>query len=492
MSGTQFINGKWVEGNGAKFSSLNPVTNKIIWSGEEASTDDVDDAIVAARTAFSDWGFRSHDDRVAILKKFAALLVENKDHMANCIMEETGKAHWDAMGEAGAMAAKLDISIKAYDERTGSRETVTGAIKAGLSHRPHGVMAVFGPYNFPGHLPNGHIIPALLAGNTVVFKPSDLTPMVAEETVKLWQKAGLPDGVLNLVQGGRKTGVALTAHSGIDGVLFTGSVPTGQAIARSLADRPHVVLALELGGNNPLIVHDVENLDAAAVMTIQSAYVSSGQRCTCARRLIVPKGKAGDAFIDRLVDFIQHIEVAIPSADPQPFMTSVISADAAKGVLRAQADLLAKGATALVASKQSHLGGAFVSPGLLDVTAVDDLPDEEVFGPLLQVIRVDDFDDAIDEANNTRFGLAAGVITDNVDLQQQFYKTIRAGIVNWNQPLTGASSAAPFGGIGLSGNNKASAYYAADYCSWPMASLDSAEAPLVMPALPNGIKIPND
>lgn len=492
MNTSLFINGKWSSGSGTAFSSLNPVTNKTIWSGNAATAEDVDDAIVAARTAFTDWGFRPHAERVSVLKKFAALLADNKDHIADCIMRETGKAQWDALGEAGAMAAKLDISLKAYDERTGSRETITGAIKAGLSHRPHGVMAVFGPYNFPGHLPNGHIIPALLAGNTVVFKPSDLTPLVAEETIKLWQQAGLPDGVLNLVQGGRKTGMALTAHSGIDGVLFTGSVPTGQAIARSLADRPHVMLALELGGNNPLIVHDVANLDAAAIMTIQSAYVTSGQRCTCARRLIVPKGKAGDAFITRLVDFIKHIEIAIPSADEQPFISSVISAEAAKAVLSAQDDLLAHGAIALVTAKKSHLGAAFVSPGLLDVTKVDNLPDEEVFGPLLQVIRVDDFDDAVDEANNTRFGLAAGVITDNVDLQQQFFKSIRAGIVNWNQPLTGASSAAPFGGVGLSGNNKPSAYYAADYCSWPMASLESAEGPLTTPALPNGLKIPED
>jgi succinylglutamic semialdehyde dehydrogenase len=492
MSGSLFINGEWVKGAGSLFSSINPVTNKNIWSGKAATSNDVDEAIVAARTAFADWGFRDAEDRVAILKKFAALLVENKDHLANCIMRETGKAHWDALGEAGAMAAKLDISLKAYTERTGSRASINGAIKAGLTHRPHGVMAIFGPYNFPGHLPNGHILPALLAGNTVVFKPSELTPMVAEETVKLWQQAGLPDGVLNLVQGGRETGMALTAHDGIDGVLFTGSVPTGQAIARSLADKPHVVLALELGGNNPLIVHDVADLDAAAVMTIQSAFVTSGQRCTCARRLIVPTGKAGDDFIDRLIDFIQHIEISIPTHDPQPFMASLISVAAAKAVLGAQTDLLAKGAKALIAAKQSHLGGAFVSPGLLDVTGIDNVPDDEVFGPLLQVIRVDNFDTAIEEANNTRFGLAAGVITDNVGLQQQFYKSIRAGIVNWNQPLTGASSAAPFGGIGLSGNNKPSAYYAADYCSWPMASLDSVEGPLVMPTLPNGIIIPND
>ncbi len=489
MTETLWIGGQWQAGKGALMQSINPATGMVIWQGNSAAADDVDAAIAAARNAFKRWGSCPFDERLKVIRAFANLLVERKAELAQAIMRETGKALWDAEGEVGAMAGKLDISLKAYEERTGSRESTNGPIRAKLTHRPHGVMAVFGPYNFPGHLPNGHIIPALLAGNTVVFKPSEQTPMVAEITMKLWQEAGLPDGVLNLVQGARETGMALSSHADINGLLFTGSVPTGQAIAKSLADRPEVITALELGGNNPLIVWGASDLEAAALLTIQSAYITTGQRCTCARRLIVPAGDEGDKILASLTNMMKAITVGQPDAEDQPFMGSLISAQVADGVLAAQEKLVAKGATALVkAEKLSDIGDAFISPGLIDVTGVE-VEDEEIFGPVLQVYRVPTLEAAIDRANATRFGLSAGILTDDFAAQETFFNHIRAGIVNWNQPLTGASSAAPFGGIGASGNHRASAYYAADYCAWPMASLEHAEDKLVMPAVPKGIKL---
>ncbi|MEG1215068.1 MAG: aldehyde dehydrogenase family protein, partial [Leclercia sp.] len=168
--------------------------------------------------------------------------------------------------------------VRAYHERTGESLTEMADGAASLRHRPHGVLAVFGPYNFPGHLPNGHIVPALIAGNTVVFKPSELTPWTAEETVKLWQAAGLPDGVLNLVQGGRSTGEALAQSSEIDGLLFTGSANTGYHLHQQLAGAPEKILALEMGGNNALIIDEITDIDAVVNLTIQSAFVSAGQR----------------------------------------------------------------------------------------------------------------------------------------------------------------------------------------------------------------------
>lgn len=484
-----WIDGQWHAGEGALMKSHNPATGEMLWEGLSASANDVDWAVKAARKAFQSWGYRPFEERVAIVQAFADQLRTHKDDLALAIMQETGKALWDAEGEAGAMAAKIDISLKAYQERTGSHEAVNGAMRTRLTHRPHGVMAVFGPYNFPGHLPNGHIVPALLAGNTVVFKPSEQTPMVAQKVMQLWQVAGLPDGVINLVQGARETGIALSSHHDIDGLLFTGSVPTGRAIAKNLAERPEVITALELGGNNPLIIWGAGDLDAAALITIQSAFVTTGQRCTCARRLIVPEGDAGDKIIDRLVSMMGRIKVDHPDAAEQPFMGSLISAQVVDHVLAAQDKLLADGAKALVkATRLSNLGDAFITPGLIDVTGVN-VADEEIFGPILQVYRVPTFEAAIERANDTRFGLAAGILTDDQALQHNFYQHIRAGIVNWNQPLTGASSAAPFGGIGASGNHRASAYYAADYCAWPMASMEQAADQLVMPALPKGITL---
>lgn len=489
---SNFIDGRWSSGSGESFTSTNPATGETVWEGRTATEADVAAAVDAARDAFVSWSLTSLEDRIAIIRRYAELVNEHKPELAALISAEAGKVMWDALGEATAMANKIEISLKAYEERTGSREAVNGAIRSKLSHRPHGVMAVFGPYNFPGHLPNGHIVPALIAGNTIVFKPSELTPAVAERMVKFWEEAGLPAGVLNLVQGARDTGAALVANENIDGLLFTGSANTGLAIARQLLDRPQVIQALEMGGNNPLIVHDVEDLQAAAVMTISSAYISSGQRCTCARRLIVPEGAAGDAFVDALAEAIDGIAVGAGTTDPEPFMGPVISAAAADNVLKAQADLEAAGGTTIRRAARLPEGDAFLSPGLIDVTDVADRPDEEVFGPLLQIIRVPDFAAAVLEANNTKYGLASGLISDNRDNYDYFFPRSRAGIVNWNQQLTGAASTAPFGGIGWSGNHKPSAYYAADYCAYAVATMEQADGKVTVPALPKGLTLKGD
>lgn len=486
---THYIGGSWLAGAGQEFESHDPSSSALLWSGKEATAEQVDAAVAAAEGAFNDWALTSLDDRVAIIRRYSELLNERKAEMAELVAKEAGKALWDATGEATAMANKIEISLKAFEERTGTREAVNGAIRSKLSHRPHGVMAVFGPYNFPGHLPNGHIVPALIAGNTIVFKPSEITPAVAELMVRIWEEAGLPAGVLNLVQGGRDTGAALAASKGIDGLLFTGSAHTGLAISRSLHDRPNVIQALEMGGNNPLIVHEAEDHQAAAVLTVLSAFVSSGQRCTCARRLIVPTGEAGDHFVEALVSVMGKITVGAWSDDIQPFMGPVVSARAADLVLKAQDELVASGAVALKAVERLDRGDAFLSPGLLDVTNASDVPDEEVFGPMLQLTRVADFEAAIKEANNTKYGLASGLISDSRELYESFYPRARAGIVNWNQQLTGAASTAPFGGIGWSGNHRPSAYYAADYCSFAVASMEQAEGKVAVAAMPVGLDL---
>ena len=469
-----WIGGNWVASDGPPFSSKNPVTQAVVWQGHAASAVTVDAAVTAARAAFPAWSDLSVEARIATLKEFARLLGEHKTALAHTIGFETGKPLWEAATEVTTMIGKIDISIRAHQERTGTRSAPQADHTAVLRHRPHGVVAVFGPYNFPGHLPNGHIVPALLAGNCVIFKPSELTPATAEATARIWQQAGLPPGVFNLLQGGRDTGVALAAHAGIDGLFFTGSSQTGQHLHQQFAAQPQKILALEMGGNNPLVVGEYANLDAAVHHIVMSAFISAGQRCTCSRRLIVPGNAAGDRLMARLVEVSARLKVGhFDDADP-PFMGAVIALSAADKLLDAQNELLGRGARALLAMKSIQAGTALLSPGIVDVTGVADLPDEEFFGPLLQVIRYRTFGDALAIANDTRYGLAAGLLSDSADEYAHFLRHIRAGIVNWNRPLTGASSAAPFGGIGASGNHRASAYYAADYCAYPQASLESA------------------
>ena len=470
---TQLINGTWQAGEGASMASFNPANGEQIWQGNAATAAQVDSAVSAAATAQFDWFMLGFDKRLAIVEAYKAQLEQHRDEMATLIAKETGKPLWETATEAGAMIGKIALSAKAYQQRTGTTENDLPAARAVLRHKPHGVVAVFGPYNFPGHLPNGHIVPALLAGNTVVFKPSEQTPAVAELMLKLWQQAGLPAGVINLVQGEVDTGKALAAHDRIDGLFFTGSSRTGQMLHQQFGGRPGKILALEMGGNNPLIVRDVADSTAAVHEIIQSAYISAGQRCTCARRLLVPKGAQGDALLTELVSAIKQIRVAPWNAEPQPFMGAMISATAAKAMLQAQAQLQQLGGTSLVTMSSLAEGTGLVSPGLIDVTAVAELPDEEYFGPLLQLIRYDSFDEAISIANNTRYGLSAGLLSDSRDEFDYFLARSRAGIVNWNKQITGAAGSAPFGGIGDSGNHRPSAFYAADYCAYPVASMEA-------------------
>ena len=470
---THYIAGQWLAGRGEPLQSLNPVSQAVVWQGRGADAAQVDAAVTAARQAFSAWAGQSLDSRIAVLERYAVYLKDRAQQLAQAIGEETGKPLWEAATEVNSMVGKVAISIQSYRERTGEKSGTLGDATAVLRHKPHGVVAVFGPYNFPGHLPNGHIVPALLAGNCVLFKPSELTPKVAELTLHCWIEAGLPEGVLSLLQGGRETGVALAGHPGIDGLFFTGSSRTGNLLHAQFAGRPDKILALEMGGNNPLIVDQVADVDAAVYTIVQSAFISAGQRCTCARRLLVPQGQWGDALLARLVQVAGQLRVGRFDEQPAPFMGSVISLQAAAQLMQAQQDLLAGGATALLAMTQPQVSSALLTPGILDVSAVAERPDEEFFGPLLQVIRYDSFESAIAEANATAYGLAAGLLSDSRARFEQFWLHSRAGIVNWNKQLTGAASTAPFGGIGASGNHRASAYYAADYCAYPVAGLES-------------------
>ena len=468
MNQGNYINGQWISGSGDEFQSLDPSNNAQVWHGNSSTDADVRAAFDAAQDAFAGWSQLSVEDRIKPIMRFKEIAIARKDQIGELIARETGKQLWDATGEAGILAAKVDISLTAYHDRTGveSRDAAFGS--AMLQHRPHGVMAVLGPYNFPAHLPNGQILPALIAGNTVVFKPSEQTPAVGQALIEMYAEADFPTGVINMVQGARETGAAVLNAPKLSGLLFTGSAKTGAFIHHHFGGRPEIVLALEMGGNSPLIAWDVKDANAAASIIAQSAFITTGQRCTCARRLIVPTGPAGDAIVDALVNFISRITIGAWDEDAAT-MGPLISADIARNVVSAAEALVSAGATALCKTEITQRGGAFVSPGLYDVTGVT-VTDEEIFGPVLTVTRVADWDAAIAHANDTRFGLAAGLISDDVGLWEDFRRRIGAGVVNFNRPTTGAASFLPFGGPGASGNHNPGAYYAADFCAWPMAS----------------------
>ncbi len=454
--------------------STNPCTDAVVWQGPMATGEDVAVAINKASKAFTTWSSFSLTDRVEVAQRYAALVTKASDTFAKLIAEETGKPFWEAKTEVASVAAKVEISVFAQRERTGTSAVSDGNTSRVLRHKPHGVLAVLGPYNFPAHLPNGHIVPALIAGNTIVFKPSEWTPAVSLYMAELWYEAGLPQDALKLVIGDANTGRAVSQHTDIDGLLFTGSAPTGIALHSQFAGQPNKILALEMGGNNPLIVWDVQDAQTAAQIIVASAYQTAGQRCTCARRLIIPKGSAGQQVVDAVLLLIDRLIVGAQFDEPQPFMGPVIGNSIADKLVAQAQNLHERGGIELRPLRRIALGKPYLTPSLMDVTSISKRSDDEIFGPLLQIIRVKDFSDALQEANATQFGLAAGLVGGDRGLYERFLRSIHAGIVNWNTPLTGAASASPFGGVGMSGNHRPSAYYAADYAAYPVAGLEQS------------------
>ncbi len=493
--------GATLSGTRAVVESRNPARPSHVVYSANVRPQDLDAAIHAAANALPTWSSWPIERRAAVLKGFRDLCKARENQIADLICDETGKALWDAKAEASLLANKVDITLD--DSPTGPVKRVTGfelplaATRTGRCwFRPHGVMAVVGPFNFPVHLPNGHIVPALLMGNTIVFKPSDKSPACGQALVEIFDEAlraeGAPPGVVNLVQGGVDVAKALVNHEGLDGILFTGSWPVGRAIMQANLDRPGRMLALEMGGNNPAIVMPDADLKQAAVECVRSAFISTGQRCTCTRRLIVHRSVA-DRLIPAIVNAASALVVGDPRSASPVFMGPLIGEAARQSVLDAQAAMKRAGGRVLLEATalkpKDADAGWFVSPGIVQIerfVASDDIgvhagADVEIFGPLLRVSIVDSLDDAITQANATDFGLAASIFTRDPASIDRFLREARAGCINVNTGTAGASSKLPFGGLGRSGNHRPAGAFSLDYCALPIAGMietgDAATTP---------------
>lgn len=498
---SDLIGGEWVSlayGAGVRVESRNPARpDAVVWSGV-SNVDHVGAAVAAARAAAPAWMRWGRDRRFGVLRRFAELCKARAGAMAELICDETGKVMWEARGEASALASKVDITLDLSPigglRRVDGFEFDMGAAGGGGQKigrawfRPHGVMAVLGPFNFPAHLPNGHIVPALAMGNTVVFKPSDKAPGVGQMLVELLaealEKEGAPNngrGVVNLVQGGADVAAALSSHNDIDGVLFTGSWAVGRKIIEANIDRPSRIVALEMGGNNPVIVLEDADLRQAAIEIVRCAFNTTGQRCTSTRRVI-----AHARIADRLIAVIEKASQALVFGDPRgktpTFAGPIISESARRAVLEFQSDAVKAGAEAVVEAAPIEVrgGGWYISPSVLKVDRFtsEDAPaskdagcDQEIFGPLLRVCEVRDTDEAIAQANATRYGLAASIFTRDQAAAERFLYECRAGCLNVNTGTAGASSKLPFGGVGLSGNHRPAGSFSLDYCAYPVAGM---------------------
>ncbi len=461
------ITGRWALGGGRELHNTSPVDGSLVWNGRFASAEQTEAAIAAGIVAYPDWSRLSLEQRIPYCQRFAEFLSKHQTSIARTITLESGKPLWESQIEMTSAIAKVSNAIDAIHQRRSTTRESFGVVR----FRGFGVMLVLGPYNLPLHLPGAHIVPALLGGNTVLFKPSEKAPATGQWIAQAWHEAGLPAGVFQMLQGDAEVATWAVNHPQIAGVLFTGSNAVGKQLHRSLAGRPHVLLALEMGGNNPLIVEHVDNIPAAIAVILQSAFITSGQRCTCARRLILLDSPANARLLQRLCVAIEAIRVSHPMEEPQPFMGTVVSKQAADAILHAQREWIESGARVLHECRPHPENPAMLSPGLLEVdpSFVDD---REHFGPLLRVCKANDMEDAIRLANQTQYGLAAGLLSDHPSTFDSMMERIQAGIVNWNAPTTGASGKLPFGGLGESGNHRSSGYYACDYCSDPVASIE--------------------
>ncbi len=465
-------------------TSLSPIDGEMLWQGNVADEQDVRQCMQRASAALVRWRSKLVDDRVAILRRFGAELTARKTEISTLISREVGKLAWDADGEVAAAIAKIEMSILAKEQRRSDLQIEWGNASASpvqrkIRYQPVGVTLVLGPFNFPLHLPGGQIIPALLAGNTGGFKPSEQAMAVAQWMVDAWHRAGLPEDVLQLLPGAVNTAKLAIESPEVSAVFLTGGRDAGNAIHRQLAGRPEVLLAVELGGNNPIVTMDSVDPETAARIVSFSAFISAGQRCTCARRAVFLSSQAAEKQIDAVVNQSRKLRVGMPFGSPVPQIGPLVSEAAASQVGEIYDRLLSLGCKALLPLKSVSSNASLLGPAIVDATGISsesacEMNRMEWFGPVLVVQQVSDFGAAIEVAAETPYGLSASLLGGSREMFEQFVDCVGAGVVNWNSPTTGAAGALPFGGLGASGNHRPAGFFAIDFCCDPVASLEQS------------------
>jgi len=483
QSAANYIDGSFQPLTGEEIVSVNPARpGEIIWQGA-ADVSHIDKAVDAARRALPDWANRSFDERVDALRRWQSVVQKHAERIAKLITDETGKTLAEGRAEAKLLSSKVDITLgdesmrRVREYEVNVTETRSGRCR----FKPHGVMAIIGPFNFPAHLPNGHWVPAMLTGNTIVFKPSEKTPAVGQLVAELMDEAEIPPGVFNVVQGAGDIAAQLVDHNDIDGILFTGSWPVGRRILETNLDRSGRIIALEMGGNNPAVIMPDAPLKQAVLECVRAGFATTGQRCTCTRRVIVHADIA-ERVIALFAKVTSMLVVGPGDADEPVFMGPIITDQARRNVLDFQNDLVKDGGRLIVeAAAPEDTDGYFITPGIVEVDGFDREHDCEVFGPLVQVCVVNSLDEAIKQANATQYGLAASIFTSDEATFDTFFRDVNAGIINWNVGTAGASSKLPFGGVGHSGNHRPAGVFAMDYCAYPIANMIEQSRDVAVP-----------
>jgi len=465
-----FIDGRFLAPEGDLIASVNPARGGAQVLETACSVDRIRLAAEAAAAAAPAWARLSLAERVQHLARFRAAIAARTGELAEAITLETGKLRTEATAEIGSLVARFDLVEKLIARDLVDR-TVPGRPAEKLRHHPMGVVGVIGPFNFPLHLCHAHVVPALMTGNAVVIKPSEVTLYAAQRYAEAAHQAGLPPGVFNLVQGGGPAGAALAEHPAVRGVCFTGSYRVGRRLAERMLDRPEVLLALEMGGKNVAVVLDDADLYQAAHEIALGGYLTTGQRCTATERVLVQRERA-PALIDALRRLISALRFGDPD-DAHSFAGPMTTAAGKERVVAALAAARAAGAEPVMAAAGAGDDRFFLGPSLHvlpdGVHDVAGYTDEELFGPDLSLETVADDDEAIAVLRASRYGLATSIFTGDDDRFERFYRESHAGIVNRNRSTNLASPMLPFGGVGKSGNYRPAGSHAPRNVSYPVA-----------------------
>lgn len=448
-----YINGEWVAGLEYKPNQSPSDLTDVIGEYAQATPTQVNDAIHAARAAFASWSIGSIQQRADALDKIGAEILQRSKEIGELLAREEGKVLAEAMGEVVRAGNIFKYFAGECLRLTGSvLPSVRPGVQVEVVREAVGVVGLITPWNFPIAIPAWKIAPALAYGNCVIFKPADLTPGCAWVLTDIIARAGLPAGVFNLVMGaGRTVGNVIVESPEVDAVSFTGSVAVGRSIAERCVQRQAKV-QLEMGGKNPQVVLDDADLEKAVELSLQSAYFSTGQRCTASSRLIVTE-KIYDAFKEKLIERLLALRVG-DALDAKTQIGPVVSAQQLESNLN-YAEIGVKEGAQLYGGQRLDLDkkGFYQRPGLfVECTPSMRVCTEEIFGPMASLLKVKDYDEALYMANDTPFGLAAGIATQSLKYAQHFKQHAQAGMVMVNLPTAGVDYHVPFGG------RKASSY----------------------------------
>jgi len=473
-----FINGKFVKPDkpDGTIKSFSPSNTKDHILTASISYDHADQAVEAARKAYLPWARLTVDERKNYLLRLKEVFEARKEDMTIAIARDTGKPKWESATEAAALTSKIDITLN-HSLKLVAEEHLPNAlpgVEGVIRFKPRGVMTVLGPFNFPAHLPNGHIIPALAMGNTIVFKPSEQTPAVGQMMAQCFEQAGFPPGVVNMIQGDGETGRRLVVHEHVDGILFTGSYEVGLKIKQETLHHYWKILALEMGGKNATIIWDDADMEKAVYETLVGAFMTTGQRCACTSRVLVHE-KIADEFTERFYQAAKKLSIGHWSETV--FMGPLINEQAVEKYLRFQEIAKREGAESMMRGKALDLKhpGHYVTPSINLVKSFEPnsvYQKSEIFGPNVSIYRVNDFDHTLKIVNSSGYGLVGALFTKSQELYQKALLEAKVGLLNFNRTTNGASSRLPFGGMGKSGNDRPSAHFAIQYCAIPVASLE--------------------